>query len=86
MASNVGLGDTELLILLNQRFGTKKLVQYYLRKASVAASQAKVDLINQNPHALGGHAQQMIDAIAMMEKILGDDAHTLEVDITAPKQ
>lgn len=75
--SNIGLGDTELIALLNQRFGTKKLVQYYLTKAKNAAGRAKVDLANQNPHQLGANAQTMIDAIEMMHKILGEDDNQL---------
>lgn len=76
MASN--LGDTEVIQILNSRYGTKPVVMYYLRKAVNAAGRAKVDLANQNPHQLGANAQQMIDAIDMLQKILGDDEKTLD--------
>jgi hypothetical protein len=71
------LNDTELISLLNSQYGTKPLVMYYLNKAKGAAGRARVDLANQNPHQLGANTMQMIDAIDMLVKILGDDEKPL---------
>lgn len=70
-------GDTDLITLLNQRWGTKPLVMHYLTKAKNAAGRARSDLINQNPHSLGANTQQMIDAVEMLYKILGDDSKSI---------
>lgn len=69
--------DTDLLKLLNGQYGTKPLVQYYLRRAKDAAGRARVALSSQNPYALGAEAQTMITNIEMISKILGDDDRAL---------
>jgi hypothetical protein len=71
------IDDTDLLKLLNGQYGTKPLVQYYLRRAKDAAGRARVALSSQNPYALGAEAQTMITNIEMIARVLGDDDRTL---------
>lgn len=76
MASKA-INNTELIKLLDGRYGTKALVQYYLKQAKDAAARARVALTSQNPYALGAEAQTMITNIEMLANILGDDERTL---------
>lgn len=78
MDTSKTINDTELIKLLNGRYGTKAQVQYYLRRAKDAAARAKVALASQNPYALGAEAQTMINNIEMIANILGDDTRTLD--------
>lgn len=75
-------GDSELIVLLNGRYGTKPLLQHYLAKAKGASARARVALASQNPYALGAEAQTMIDNIEMIYKIIGDESR----NITAPSE
>lgn len=70
--------DTALIGTMMEQTGSATLpVKYYLAKAKAAAGRARVALANQNPYDLGANATQMIEAIDMMAKILGDDENTL---------
>lgn len=80
MPTNKPVQDTELIQIMIRQYGVKSTVMYHLRKAKDAAGRARVDLANQNPHSLGANTQQMIDAIEMVYKILGDDENTLPTE------
>lgn len=72
------LGDAELLILLNSRYGTKTTVQYYLKKAVDAARRAKVDLAGERDKSFVANAQEAFLNMEMVYKVLGDDSNVLE--------
>lgn len=73
----VTLSDNNILTSTTRLHGLNKTVKHYLKKAREASKRAELDITSQNMYSLSSHTRQMIDAVDMMWRLMGDDKNVL---------